>query len=104
MKIIHAVGWYFPDALGGTEVYVAGLSERLRNAGHDVIVAAPSADITERNEYTHDGIRVVRYPIPRSPTRDEAQGRIAARGSEVFHDFLSEEKPDVVHIHTLVTG
>ena len=104
MKIIHAVGWYFPDALGGTEVYVAGLSERLRQAGHDVIVGAPSADITERKEYLHDGIRVVRYPIPKFPTRDEAQGRAAARGSEVFHEFLHEERPDIVHIHTLVTG
>jgi hypothetical protein len=25
MKIVQAVGWYFPDSLGGTEVYVAGL-------------------------------------------------------------------------------
>lgn len=104
MKIIHGVGWYFPDALGGTEVYVAGLSDRLRRAGHDVIVAAPSGEITERKEYSHDETRVVRYPVPANPTRDEAQGRAPARGSEVFHELIREEKPDVVHIHTLVTG
>ena len=25
MKIVQAVGWYFPEALGGTEIYVAAL-------------------------------------------------------------------------------
>src|SRR3954447_14570164 len=25
VKIVQAVGWYFPEALGGTEIYVAAL-------------------------------------------------------------------------------
>ena len=24
MKIVHALGWYYPESLGGTEIYVAG--------------------------------------------------------------------------------
>ena len=43
MKIAHAVGWYYPESLGGTEVYVAGLCRRLRRAGHEVCVAVPEA-------------------------------------------------------------
>lgn len=104
MKIVHAVGWYFPDALGGTEVYVAGLSARLRERGHEVVIAAPSSTVSDRHEYVHEGVRVMRYPIPSKPTRDEAQGRAPARGSEVFHTMLADEEPDVVHFHTLVTG
>ena len=39
MKIVQAVGWYFPEGLGGTEIYVAGLCRRLREAGQEVFVA-----------------------------------------------------------------
>ena len=41
MKIVHLLGWYFPDSVGGTEVYVEGLCRRLRAAGHEVLIAAP---------------------------------------------------------------
>ena len=104
MKILHALGWYFPDGLGGTEVYVAGLSARLRKQGHEVIVAAPSSSISAPTEYVHEEIRIVRFPVPAIPTRDEAQGRTPARGSEFFHELIRSERPDVVHFHTLVTG
>ena len=38
MKIAHLVGWYFPDSVGGTEVYVEGLCRWLRAAGHVVLI------------------------------------------------------------------
>ena len=41
MKIVHLLGWYFPDSVGGTEVYVEGLCKRLQDAGHEVLIAAP---------------------------------------------------------------
>ena len=104
MKIVQAVGWYFPDSLGGTEVYVAGLCRRLRDAGQDVLVAAPDPRYSEERTYEHDGIPVYRYPIPSAPTRDEAQGTARVRGAERFHRWLAEERPDVVHAHTFVTG
>ena len=43
MKIAHALGWYFPDSLGGTEIYVAALSRELQARGHEVVIAAPDA-------------------------------------------------------------
>lgn len=105
MKIVQAVGWYFPESLGGTEVYVAGLCRRLRDAGQDVLVAAPdpAAAAVERS-YEHDGIPVYRYPIPSAPTRAEVQGAARVRGAERFHRWLAAQRPDVVHAHTFVTG
>lgn len=103
MRIVQAAGWYYPDSLGGTEVYVAALARRLHQAGHDVRVAVPDPDGGPR-EYTHDGIPVFRYPIPAAPTRDEAQSEVPARGAEQFHAWLTEIRPDVVHFHTFVTG
>ena len=52
----------------------------------------------------HNGVPVFRYPIPQQPTRDEAQGKTAARGAEHFHRWLGDVRPDVLHAHTFVTG
>ena len=104
MKIVQAMGGYYPDTLGGTEVYVAGLSRRLRAAGLEVLVAAPDAAGGQERSYDHDGILVYRYPIPAAPTRSECQGLVSARGAERFHAWLARHRPDVVHFHAFVTG
>jgi glycosyltransferase involved in cell wall biosynthesis len=104
MKIIHALGWYFPEKLGGTEVYVAGLTRRLRAAGHEVTVAAPLAGSLAEQRYEHEGAPVYRFPIPANATREECQGRTVARGAERFHHFLMSEKADWVHFHSFTTG
>ena len=104
MKIVQALGWYYPESLGGTEVYVATLSRLLTAMGHEVVVAAPLAGISSPRVYDHDGQTVYRYPIPSSPTRDEAQGKVPARGSELFRGWLEEVKPDVLHVNSIVTG
>lgn len=103
LRIVQAAGWYYPESLGGTEVYVAGLARRLQDAGHEVRVAAPDPGGVLR-EYVHGGIPVFRYPIPAAPTRAEAQSEVPARGAERFHAWLAGQRPDVVHFHTFVTG
>jgi len=104
MKIVQAVGWYHPDSVGGTEVYVAALARALRAAGHDVRVAAPEPGSVAPRTYSYDGCEVFRYPIPAAPTRDEAQGDAAVGGTDHFHRWLSSARADVVHMHTFVTG
>jgi glycosyltransferase involved in cell wall biosynthesis len=104
VKVVHALGWYYPENLGGTEIYVAGLCRRMRKAGQDVYVAAPQAGREGTAEYLHEGVRVFRYSIPIAPSRDEAQGLTAARGAELFHRWLAGLEPDVLHVHSLVTG
>ena len=104
MKIVQAVGWYFPATTGGTEAYVAGLTSRLQRLGHDVEIVTPDPAITDAQTYTHDGAVVHRFPIGNPLTRREAQGRIRVRGSEWFHDWIAARRADVVHFHTLVPG
>lgn len=103
MRIVQAAGWYLPDSIGGTELYVAALSDQLRRAGNQVLVATPHTGGSERR-YTQAGIEVFRYPVPSHQTRAEARGEIAARGADVFHRWVTEARPDVVHFHTFVTG
>jgi glycosyltransferase involved in cell wall biosynthesis len=104
MNIVQAVGWYYPDSLGGTEVYVAALARAFRARGHHVSIAAPEPGARTPRTYVHEGCEVFRYPTPLAPTRDEAQGRVTVRGADEFHRWLSERRPDVVHSHTFVTG
>lgn len=80
------------------------LSDALRAAGHDVLIAAPDAQGHQERTYDYGGVPVYRYPIPDSVTRDEAQGRVVVRGAERFHEWLRQVRPDVVHMHTYVTG
>jgi glycosyltransferase involved in cell wall biosynthesis len=104
LKVIQAVGWYFPDTIGGTEIYVDALARRYRDAGIETLVAAPRAGATTTSEYVHDGTPVFRYGIPVKPTRAEARGDETARGADAFHRWLGQQQPDVVHFHTFVTG
>jgi glycosyltransferase involved in cell wall biosynthesis len=104
VKIAHLVGWYFPDSVGGTEIYVEGLCRRLRDAGHDVLVAAPDARHVVPTRYLHDRVPVFRYQIPAEPTRDEARHRRPMRGAEHLYRWLDDERPDVLHLHSFTTG
>ncbi len=104
MRIVLASGWYFPESLGGTEVYVNALATRLCASGHEVSVAAPDPSSSEERHYEHDGVQVYRYPTPSHPTRAECQGICVVRGAEYFHHWLKNQQPDVVHVHTFTTG
>jgi glycosyltransferase involved in cell wall biosynthesis len=104
VKIAHLLGWYFPDSVGGTEVYVEGLCRRLRAAGHHVLIAAPDAHAAVPERYEHDGVAVFRYAISGHPTRSEATQRTPVRGSERFHRWLADERPDILHVHSFTTG
>jgi|KBSMisStaDraftv2_1062788.scaffolds.fasta_scaffold25120_3 glycosyltransferase involved in cell wall biosynthesis len=104
MKIVQAVGWYYPDSIGGTEIYVAELARQLRGCGHDVLVAAPEPGVRSPRTYDLDGCVVFRYPVPEFATREEAQGDAIVRGAEHFHSWLGEVRADIVHFHTFVTG
>ena len=85
MKIVQAVGWYYPTTVGGTEAYVASLASRLAREGHTVEIVAPDPQIDAARAYAHDDVTVHRFPIARSLTRDEAQGRAPVRGADWLH-------------------
>ena len=104
MKIVHLLGWYFPDSVGGTEVYVEGLCRRLKDAGHDVLIAAPDPHRSAPEQYAHHGVPVFRYPITDQPTRGEAYHRVAMPGSEHLFRWLADERPDILHVHSIKTG
>jgi glycosyltransferase involved in cell wall biosynthesis len=104
LKIVHLLGWYFPDSVGGTEVYVEGLCRRLQDAGHEVLIAAPDPRRTAPKQYEYHGVPVFRYPITDQPTRDQAYHRVAMPGVRHLFQWLANERPDILHVHSIKTG
>jgi len=101
--VLLLAGWYDPDSVGGTEAYVRWLARDLHRRGCDVGIAAPSVDRTERR-YEHDGIPVYRYPIEPTPGLSEVRGEVPPEHFEVFAKWLEEERPRLVHLHSLTRG
>ena len=107
MKVVQCVGWYFPDSVGGSEVYVQRLSRDLQARGVEVVVAAPYDDETTRGEvrrYEHEGIKVLRYPVPVARSRAQHEGRVPHGAFDHFERALEAERADIFHLHSLSYG
>lgn len=87
MKVIHALGYYFPDTSGGTEVYVNGLVKALQP--HKIegrIVAARPGE--QEEAYQHDGIDVYRYPVSPGGTALQLRQMQPHAGFDRFTQWL----------------
>jgi len=61
LKVIQVPFCFYPDAVGGTEVYVASLARLLKDENRcDVLITAPS-NLSET--YETDGVRVRRFAV-----------------------------------------
>ena len=97
MKSLHVPFGFFPDAVGGTEVYVAALARALIGQGDPAVIAAPGDD---DREYTYDGLSVYRFnagPKVRDVSAVYGNGEPAA--ARRFGRILDRERPDVFHMH-----
>ena len=98
MRVLHVPFGYFPDAVGGTEVYVADLARGLRARGVESIVAAPSSGDSAAS-YEHDGTPVIRFPV--EPPHDVAElyGDGDETAARAIATIVSDVEADVLHLH-----
>jgi glycosyltransferase involved in cell wall biosynthesis len=94
--VLQATAWYPPYDLGGTEVYLEGLTGALRALGVESSVLVPRHAHASSN-YEHAGTVVETYPVNQSPDPDEMrdckphlgfgefQARLAARRGSIYH-------------------
>jgi len=97
MKVLHVPFTFYPDPVGGTEIYVQGLAREQQRLGDPVIIAAPAE---QDAAYPHDGLPVRRFAV--SPTVNdpcELYGDGDPHAAAAFARILDEERPDVVHLH-----
>lgn len=88
LRVTHCVGFYFPDPVGGTEVYVRDLAAALLERGIDSAIVA-STDEPAR-DYPWRGVPVHRYP--------------ADIDRALFQQLVERLEPDVFHLHSWTTG
>jgi glycosyltransferase involved in cell wall biosynthesis len=98
---LHVPYTYFPDASGGTEVYVRALAQRLSACGYPSAVAAPGAAPAA---YVDGGLWVYRFASDARPRLELAYGapdEVAAKG---FGAIVAQARPDIVHLHALTSA
>lgn len=100
-RVAHCVGFYFPDQVGGTEVYVQDLLSELTRYSVDGYVLAATDD--RFRQYEWDGISVARYPANWADIREYAASRPSA-GLSKFQELVLEKRPDIFHLHSWTSG
>lgn len=95
-KVLHVPYTYFPDASGGTEVYVRNLAHFLKKLGYCSSIAAPG---TANATYEHGGERVRRFQSDASHKLELAYGAPDEIAAENFRKIVDELRPDIVHLH-----
>lgn len=94
--ILHVPFTFFPEAGGGTEVYVRSLAKNLSEFGFSSAVAAPGRTTSTA---MHEGLAVYRFATRSSQNIEHAYGapdETAARG---FLDVIRKVSPAIVHLH-----
>jgi glycosyltransferase involved in cell wall biosynthesis len=101
LDVLHVPYTYFPDASGGTEVYVRALAQRLSACGYPSAVAAPGAAPAS---YVDGGLPVYRFPCDARPRLELAYGAADEIAAEGFRTIVAQTRPDVVHLHALTAA
>jgi glycosyltransferase involved in cell wall biosynthesis len=97
MISLHVPFGFFPDPVGGTEVYVAELAAALARQGHPAIIAAPAGNDAE---YVHEGLPVHRFAVSNRITDVSAlYGQTEEEAVQRVDRILDRERPDVFHMH-----
>lgn len=101
MRILHLPYGFFPDVIGGTEVYVHSLARALQGMGIESLVAAPG---TADSAYSYEAIPVRRFVMPEAADLRELYGEGSPAVTATFAAILDEEQPDIVHFHAFTRG
>ncbi len=102
VKVLQVPFTYYPEAVGGTEIYVEALAQRLRAHGVESVIAAPAP---QEGTMEREGLRVRRYALSEGVCDlREIYGEGDATAAVNFERVLEEERPAVIHLHAQTRG
>jgi len=101
LRVAQCAGFYFPDTVGGTEVYVRDLAQALGIEGVESSVIA--ATDRRHEEYQWENTTVLRYPTTWAQLREYSSNAPRA-GLSKFQDLVVRAAPDVFHLHSWTSG
>jgi glycosyltransferase involved in cell wall biosynthesis len=96
VDVLHVPFTYFPDPVGGTEIYVSRLVKALQY--HDFIsaIAAPG----EMDAYyEHEDVSVFRFAGARRPALVHAYSAPDETAARSFRTLIGRVRPRLVHLH-----
>jgi len=96
VSVLHVPFTYFPDPIGGTEIYVEGLVNSLSKCGLRSVIAAPGVD---ESNYMWNGFAVHRFHRSDALDLVDQYGLGDRKASASFGRLLDQIAPDVVHLH-----
>lgn len=111
MKILHYALGFPPERTGGLVKYSLDLMDEQISQGHEVVMVFPGrVNFLKREPYFKFGKRQnIRYaelvnslPLPLIGNIKNPQDFMKHTDSKIFDNLLESEKPDVIHIHTLM--
>jgi glycosyltransferase involved in cell wall biosynthesis len=80
LKVALGIPWYFPNSIGGMEMYVATLSAELQKHNISCVVVVPETD-------------------GKAATSSHRNVRVEHINAEKFGEWLTAERPNVYHQH-----
>lgn len=111
MKILHYALGFPPERTGGLVKYSLDLMNEQISQGHEVVMVFPGrVNFLKREPYFKFGKRqnipyaelVNSLPLPLIGNIKSPQDFMKPTDSKIFINLLESEKPDVIHIHTLM--
>ncbi len=100
MKTLHLPFCFYPDPVGGTEIYVESLAICLRKLGVEAEIAVPAPD---QRSYEYNELTVHRFATG-TPSLADLYGLGDPVAAQSFAKVLESSAPDVVHLHSWTTG
>jgi len=105
MRILYVLHQFLPAHVGGIEIYVKALSERLLQAGNEVFIFCADGDVIHQpvvQKETLDGLNIIRVRDAGEHKKRKSQFLLTFRNPclpGLFDQLLGEIRPDVVHVH-----
>ena len=100
-RLLHVPYCYYPDPVGGTEVYVASLARVQKARSYEVAIAAPAE---QNRTYFHDGLSVNRFGIAGKIDLRQLYGEGDPTAAANFQKILDRFRPDVLHLHAFTSA
>ena len=103
-RVLHVVHQYFPDHIGGTEIYTQTLASNLQNHNYQSIIFTRQRGDDQRIlRDDRESIRVYRAIAGRDSSQAVFLSTFGDRFlQQAFADTLRASSPDLVHIHHLM--
>jgi glycosyltransferase involved in cell wall biosynthesis len=100
-RVVHSLGWYFPESSGGTEVYVDALARHLTSEGVESQVVAATDSFA--SDYVWGDVPVHRYAVPPATSQEVTDALPHERFAE-FDTWLRSQRADIYHQHSWTRG